>query len=374
MSTQASAVATVDSATTPVTPETPAFDPSNQHTWSGEQRAEWNKSGDVPKSAAKQDSAPADKKAAPDSAPDKTSDKSADTASDSATEKSQKPHLKTKEDTEKRFNELLETNKALQRRLESLERGGKTSETRDAQQASQPATEVYKPLDEKEFFAANAKATYEDFVRAAAKHEAKWEVRQELAADAQRRATAECQKELTTRVEEAKKRYPDFEERIQPAVKAITEDQQIPFAVKAVMNDSPVFVDLMYVLAEPAALKDLVATAKSNPAAAIRKIVLTEQLVQAELAKAQGKDKSGDKAADKTTDTGDGKTRDASGKFTSEKTSDAAAETKVRAPKPPSEVGGRGTTTEDALRTAAAANDFQAFEAEQNRRMRASRS
>src|SRR6266567_215046 len=242
MSTQASAVATVDSATTPVTPETPAFDPSNQHTWSGEQRAEWNKSGDVPKSAAKQDSAPADKKAAPDSAPDK----------------SQKPHLKTKEDTEKRFNELLETNKALQRRLESLERGGKTSETRDAQQASQPATEVYKPLDEKEFFAANAKATYEDFVRAAAKHEAKWEVRQELAADAQRRATAECQKELTTRVEEAKKRYPDFEERIQPAVKAITEDQQIPFAVKAVMNDSPVFVDLMYVLAEPAALKDLV--------------------------------------------------------------------------------------------------------------------
>lgn len=377
MSTAASAVATVDSATTvePVaTPATPVFDAADQHTWSREQRAEWNKTGAQPSKA---DSATAteekEKKETtnPDSSTGK--EKTADSASDSATDKKQKPHIRTPEDTEKRFKEILDENKALQRRLESLERG-KPSETRDAKQESQPAAEVYKPLDEKEFFKGNPAAgqaghkTYEDFVRAAAKHEAKWEVKQELAADAQRRATAEAQKELSTRVEEAKKLYPDFEDRIQPAVKALTENQQIPFAVKALINDSPVFEHLLYVLAEPAALADLVKTAISSPTAALRKITLTEQLVLAELAKATGKgDKSGDGA-------GDGKTRDASGKFApsgdTEK-KDAASETKVRAPKPPSEVGGRGTASEDTLRTAAEKGDYRSFEAEQNRRLKA---
>lgn len=364
MTTETPAAATVDSATTPaVQPVTPAFDASNQHTWSSEERAEWNTTGDIPKRAASQDSAPADKKdkAVPDPAPDKKN--SADIASDSATDKS-KPHLKTKEDTEKRFTELLDSNKNLQRQLDELK---KTPVTRETKQDSQPAPEVFKPLDSDEFFKANPKATYEDFVRAAARQEAKWEVKQELAADRARVATESAQKDLSSRVEEAKKRYPDFEQRIQPAVQAITNDQQIPFAVKAVMNDSPVFVDLMYVLAEPAALADLVQTAKTNPAAAIRKIVLTEQLVQAELAKANGKDKAADAA-------GDDKTRDASGKFvSSDGKKDAASEPKPRAPKPLSEVGGRGTTPDDALKTAAAANDFRAFEAEEWRRQKASR-
>lgn len=379
MSTPASAVITVDSATTtqqPVTtPSVPTFDAADQSTWSRPQRENWNKTGAQPTKA---DSATAteakdgkDKTAATsDSATDKT--KSADTASESATDKDQKPHLKTKEDTEKRFSELLETNKALQRRLESLERG-KGSDTRDTKQASQPAAETYQPLDEKKFFTDNPKAEYQDYIRAAAKHEAKWEVKQEIALENQRRAQAEAQKDLNSRVEEAKKRYPDFDERIQPAVKTITDDQTIPFAVKAVINDSPAFVDLMYVLAEPKALADLIQTAKTNPAAAIRKIVLTEQLVMAELDKAKtNASKDGKDAAQDDGKGGDGKTRDASGKFvSSDETKDAASETKPRAPKPPSEVGGRGTASEDALRTAAENNDFRSFEAEQTRRMKA---
>lgn len=341
MTTETSAAAVVESATTPEIKEFNNWDAEGTPV-----RTEQPKT---------QDSAPAKeaKEAVADPAPQKDA-----SASESATEKG-KPHLKTKEDTEKRFTELLDQNKALQRRLESLERG--KPETRENQQTSQPAPETFKPLDEKEFFAKNAKATYEDFVRAAARHEAKWEVKQELAADRQRQAEEAAGRELAGQVEQAKTRYPDFDmdTRILPATQAIAQDAQIPFPVKAVLNASPVFVDLMYVLSEPKALADLIQTAKINPAGAIRKIVLTEQLVQAELAKASGKAKA---------EAG----RDESGKFVSGEKKEVS-ETKPRAPKPPTEVGGRGTTPEDALRTAAEANDFRSFEAEQNRRLRASK-
>jgi len=372
MSTAASAVTTVDSATT----QQPEFDPTNQHTWSAEQRDEWNRTGDIPAPPKKSDSATdKTKNAAADSAPhpNDKKEKTADSASDSATDKESKPHLKSKEDTEKRINELLASNKEFQRQIDELKRA-KASDTRDSKQESQPAAEVYKPLDEKEFFKANPKASYEDWVRAAAKHEAKWEARQEIALENQRRATEAAQRELSTRVEEAKKRYPDFDQRIQPAVKAITEDQQIPHAVKAVINDSPDFVDLMYVLAEPKALADLIHTAKTNPAAAIRKIVLTEQLVQAELAKMKAGGNGADKSkSGEATSGADGKTRDASGKFVSAEASEKkdGTEPKPRAPKPPSEVGGRGTAGEDELRRAAASGNFRDFEAEQTRRMKA---
>lgn len=380
MSTPASAVTTVDSATTqqPVTtPSVPAFDAADQSTWSRGQRDNWNKTGAQPTkadSATASNEASKDKKdaAASDSATDNKEKKtSAETASESATDKDQKPHLKTKEDTDRRFSELLDELKTVRRERDEL-KTGKGSDTRDGKQASQPAAETYQPLTETQFFKDNPKAEYQDFLRAAAKHEAKWEIKQELAAERQRNAQAEAQKDLNSRVEEAKKRYPDFDQRIQPAVKAITEDQGIPFPVKALINDSPVFVDLMYVLGESAALADLIQTAKTNPTAALRKITLTEQLVMAELDKAKtaGADKAKDNADDGKG--GDGKTRDASGKFvSSDEKKDAASETKPRAPKPPSEVGGRGTASEDALRTAAENNDFRSFEAEQTRRMKA---
>ena len=369
MSTSASAAATVDSATTKEAPAVTDFNGWDEHGTPIRIEPE------TPPT--KQDSAPVKDKAAADSAPQR--DKTADTASESATDKDQKPHLKTREDTEKRFKEILDENKALQRRLESLERS-KTSEPRDGKQESQPAPEVKVPPLKQfltEFFAKpeNKGKDYETGVEAwqdardAAKEKnLEQKVRSQIALES-------AQKELASRIESAKKTYADYDQRVQPAVEALTADQQIPFAVKALINDSPVFEHLLYVLGEPAALADLVKTAKTNPTGALRKITLTEQLVQAELAKASGKDKAGDKGGDPG---GDGKTRDASGKFVSssekDKSSDAASETKPRAPKPPSEVGGRGTASEDALVTAAGANDFKSFEAEEWRRKRASRS
>jgi hypothetical protein len=325
-------------------------------TLSPEQRQTWRETGNMPKS---QDSAPTKKdKAAPDSAPEKK-EKTADSASDSATDTTQKPHLKTKEDSERRFREVLDENKSMKQRLEALERD-RTAAPRDVKQESQPAAEVYKPLDEKEFFKTNPKATYEDFVRAAGKHEGIWAARQEIAADNQRRAQADAAKALTTKVEEARKLYgPEYDKRIAPAAKALWDDPQIPLPIKAVISDSPIFEHLMFVIGEPAALADLIQTAKSNPAAALRKIVLTEQLVQAEMAKKKaGKTDDADKG-----DEGDRK-RGEDGKFVSE--SDKKDEKKAsaapitKAPKPVSEVGGRGTATDNDEASAVKAGDFRA--------------
>jgi hypothetical protein len=335
------AATVVDSATTQ-----PA-EPQPTNTWTDEQLSEWQRTGAIPKFPPKtQDSAPAKKDAVADSAPrkDKTS---ADTAPESATGTERKPHLKTSEDTEKRFKEILDEVKALRAERDEYRRA--TSEKRETKQESQPAPDGYKPLDEKEYFASNPKATYEDFVRAAAKHEARWEARQEIAADNRRRETEAAQKELKTRIEAAKKLYPDFDQRQQPIVKALTEDQQIPHAVKALVNDSPVFEHLLYTLGEPAAMADLIQTAKTNPALAIRKIVLTEHLIQQELDKAAKVAKVETKAPD------------------SEKT---APEPKPRAPKPPAEVGGRGAASEDAAVSAARNGNFAAFEAEMSRKYR----
>src|SRR5437899_2106497 len=308
---------------------------------------------------AKQDSAPAEKdKAAADSAPQKDQ-KTADSASDSATDKDQKPHQKTKQDTDRRFREILDENKTLKSRLDALERA-KPSDTRDTKPASQPAKEEYKPLDETEYFKANPKATYEDFVRTAAKHEAKWEadrrVTEAIAAERQRLAVEAASKDLSAKVAEAEKRYgkDEYQSRVKPASEGLMADH-VPFAVKAVINDSPVFADLMYVLGEPEALKDLIATARTNPTAALRKVMLTEQLVQAELAKASG---------------GTGKD---DGDKSSRSSETAASQTKPRAPKPITEVGGRGSAPDDPLRTAAAAGDFRSFDTEMTRRLRASK-
>jgi hypothetical protein len=374
MITEAPAAATVDSATTTTT----TVEPTRTADWTPAQLEQWNKDGSIPRLPKSADSATAaDKKETtkPDSSTGAGKDKTADTASDSATDKKQQPHIRTPEDTEKRFKEILDDNKSLRARLESLERG-KPSEMRDAKQASQPAPEVKTPPLKKfleEFFAKaeNKGKAYEDGVEAwqgardaEVQKNLEQKVRQQIAEEA-------AQQRLSSSVEEAKKRYPEYEARVQPAVHAIASDQQIPMPVKAVLNDSPVFVDLLYVLAEPTALADFIRTAKSNPAAAIRKIVLTEQLVIAELAKASGKDAAA--ADDKSGDgAGDGKTRDASGKFvSSDGKKDAAAETKPRAPKPPAEVGGRGASSEDAATAAARSGNFAAFEAEQNRKARA---
>lgn len=341
MNSDESAVTTVDSATTPEV--LPALS-----TLSPEQRQTWRETGELPKVA---DSATATEKkdpAAPDSAPDA---KKTASASDSATDKSQKPHLKTKEDSEKRYQDLLDRAKKAEERAEAAERARTQPEKRDDKQVSQPVKEEYKPLDEKKYFADNPGKTYEDFVRAAARHEAKWEadiqVKQAIAAERQRFSQEAATRELTAQLEEAKERYPDVQEKVVAATGVIFNDQQIPFAVKQLLNESDVLIDLMYVLQSDAGeFSQFLQLARTQPGAALRKIALTESLVKEQL-----------KAGKSTT-----AARGEDGKFVktaAEKDTPArkeeSAEPISRAPRPPVEVGGRGAAPDNPVLAAAKA-------------------
>jgi hypothetical protein len=358
MSTSASAVTTVDSAPT----ELPQLS-----TLTSEQRQTWKSTGEMP---TKQDSAPAKKDqqqdpAAPESAPDKKTDKSAVNASDSATEKdTQKPHLKTKEDTERRIQQLLDENKEIKKRLEAAERAKPSDEKRDTKQVSQPASEVKIPglktfLDQYFANAENKGKSYEDGVEAwqmardtERGKQIEGEIRQQLAREAATR-------ELTAKVNDGKQRYADFDEKVWPTLKTITEDAQIPLAIKAMIDGSDVLVDLVYTLGSDAAeLKKFTDLCKANPQAAIRKLVTTEALVQEQL-KGKGK-----------TDTSTTRERDENGKFRSQSESgektekpEAAAQPISKAPRPPHEVGGRGTAAEDGAVAAVKANDFRSAKA-----------
>jgi hypothetical protein len=331
-------------------------------TLSPEQRQSWRETGEVPQPKP-QESAPAKKDAKDHAAPDSAPESKDQPRQDSAPDKSQqKPQFKpkTKEDTEKRFQELTDRLKKAEERAEAAERRA-APEKREPEQKSQPAPEPYKRLDEKEFFAKNPKATYEDYIDAAiqhgAKEQAKQVVSQELAAERQRLSQESAAKELRVKVDEGRQRYPDMDEKLWPALKAFTEDQKIPFAVKALVNDSDVLVDLMYVLASDATeFRAFLALAKTSPGLAIRKLVTTEALVKETL--------SGKKKPNSETPRGN------DGKFqrTDEAAKpEAAAEPVTRHSRVPVEVGGRGSASEDGAAAAVKANDFRRAKQEFNR-------
>jgi hypothetical protein len=124
---------------------------------------------------------------------------------------------------------------------------------------------------------------------------------------------------------------------------------EIPGVVQALIDQSPVIVDLLYVMGEkPEDLAAFLALAKSNPGAAVRKLVFTEQLVIDELRKGKG-------AAPPDAGTEPAAGRDPSGRFT------APAPVKPKAsaaPAPADEVSGRAPTPQDELAAAANKGEF----------------
>jgi hypothetical protein len=364
MSTAASAVTTVDPA-----PTTPTVDIPRE--WTPAELADWNKTGAIPKLPSSQDSAPAKKDAVADPAPQKKEKDPAVSASDSATDKdTQKPHKKPEDYGERRFQELANENKTLKQRLEALERRGTEPEKRDTKQASQPAPEEYKPLDIIEWQKANPDKKYEDFVRASARHEAQWEVRQQVAqaiANERQRIQVEAlQQSMGKQLEEMQARYPELDVKKLDDAAGELLAQDVPLIVKHMVGGSKVFGDLMYVLTSDPKFSELVALAKRDPVQAMRRIAVIEAQVEEML--------KGKSAAPK----GDGKSnggtqpRAEDGKFqSSEKKDGASDEPRPRAPKPPAEVGGRGAAAEDAAVAAARSGSFGDFDEEMKRRYRA---
>ena len=179
-------------------------------------------------------------------------------------------------------------------------------------------------------------ATYEDYIEDLSD----WKGEQRDAKN-QRESKQQAQaKEFNAKVEEARSRYENFDEVVQPTATAINMDAGISPVIKELLSESDVLPDILFTLgSDPAELAKFVKMARETPGKALRYIALTESLITEEL---EGK----------ATPKGEG----------------TPAKPKTQAPRPPSEVGGKAAVPPDALESAAKANDFRSFKAEATRR------
>jgi hypothetical protein len=192
----------------------------------------------------------------------------------------------------------------------------------------------------------NPSAGYEDAVAALGDFQADMRARYQQFEQLQQQGRERAAEMLRKTVE----KYPDAEAKVKQTATSLMQPEVPPF-VKALIDESEVMTDLLYTLSDPTTLKNFLDTARTKPGKAIR--VLRD--MELEITKAVTKSAASDKneKSDK-----------------SEK-SDTPAEPKPRAPKPPSEVGGRGTGHEDAAVAAARSGDYRAFEAAENAKMQA---
>jgi hypothetical protein len=237
---------------------------------------------------------------------------------------------------------------------------------REAQKQDQAAAPAAKPASEQTAKPAELKAptkpdpskfaTYEELEAARDKYAedlAEYHSKKAIADYRAQQQLDAATREMTEKLEGARKRYPDADQAIFPANQAIFEDAAIPASVKAIVNDSPVLIDLLYILGSKAEdLAEFIQLSKSNPGAAIRKAVLLEQLVTAELAKVSS-----------TTET----TRGEDGKYVAAKP-EAPEKKTTKAPAPPREASGRGSIPPDEVERAVREDDFASFRDIENRR------
>lgn len=331
-------------------PATPTFEVPT-----GDAYAEWRQTGKIP--AAKP--APPAAQPKPEKSASPNSEKPAP-----APEAGNNQERKQRSNAETRLNELLDSLKDAGLTPAQLKTFKQDWKRADQQSAQQPTQDQAKPpaTAEKTDKPAGPErpkrpkmadfTTIDEYEAAMDKYETDLDAFNESRAElkAQQQTAARSMHE---KMQAAAQRYGDTAvETIRETAKTISGDQQIPVAVKALLDQSPVMTDLLYVMgSKPEDLAALVHTARTDPGAAIRKIVLLEQLVKEEL----GKGTSGQPG------------RGEDGKFTGK--DKPAPETKVsKAPDPPAEVAGRGSTPPDEIDSAVKTNDFSAFRNAGNRR------
>lgn len=318
-------------------PETTVFTPD-----SGEARAEFFKTGKMPETKA--DPSPAKESSAEGEKPE---GKAAPASEAGVT---QEP--KHRSNAEIRLDEILDGLRAA-----GLTPAALKTFAKDYQRVGQQQAEAAKP-EQKQAEPADSKAPVkpkpEDFEGKpwteyeAAKDKyfedlADYKATKAIEDDRAARQQETVSKELQTKLDDAKSRYGETaESTIRETSSAIFNDAKIAGVVKALVNDSPVLVDLLYVIGSKAEdMADFVKTAQSNPGAAIRKLVLIEKFVMEELAK-------GGKSENETAQRGD------DGKF-------KAPEKKITAaPPPPKEVGATGAPPPDEVEAAIKRGDDRA--------------
>ena len=305
----------------------------------GAARSEWIKTGNIPTDLPKADPAPARTKNTAEG------DKPEETAP--ASEPGNKQERRSNADT--RLNELLDDLRAAGLTPKALKTF--TSEWDRKQASSAPArapetTENRAPAG----LTPPVKPKSEDFEgKTWAEYEAaKDQYHEDLAEYKARKSLADYQeglkqeataKELKESLAAASERYGETaQETIGTTSQEIYNDPKVSGVVKALLNESPVMVDVLYALgSKPEDLADFLKDARDNPSAAIRKLVLVEKFVQEELAGNGGKPEATERATD--------------GKFRSA----APVEKKpTNAPPPAREVSGRNPAPPDDVESAMA--------------------
>lgn len=322
---------------------------------SGDAYTDWRLTGKAPEAKPKAASTPAKETPAEG---DKTPEGKTAPASETGTKTQEHKEQKTKSAAQTRLDEILadlKTSGLTPAELKTYRKTGNLPQDKTAapaqgtEQTVNPASDLKPPAkpDPTKF------KTYEELEAAQAKYI------EDLVAYSSKKAIADHQAEqrkkealkvINEKLEDARKRYTDADSVIFPTNTAIFNDQGVSPAVKAIVGDSPVFVHLLYALGPE---RDaFVQLAKTNPSAAIRRAIVMEQLVTAELGK-------GDKAAETTESTARGE----DGKFLKPPEKQV-----TKAPPPPKEVSGRGSPPPDEVDGAVKANDFRAFREAQNRK------
>jgi hypothetical protein len=247
----------------------------------------------------------------------------------------QEPKPKAKPSAEERISQLTAERKAAEDRATDLDRRLKELEAKAAPKVESKPKE---PLKRPNPF--TWKGTPEEYEAAMDQYE-KQRDSEAVTRTRQEQAQSETRKAMNEMLNQATAKHPDAKEKI---IAATTEvmSEKTPFYIKAFINDSEVLGELLYTLSDSTTLNNLLDTAKTNPGKALRVLRDMELDVQKALSKPEVKAEA--KPEEKT------------------------PETKPRAPKPPSEVGGRGAATEDAATAAARDGNFSAFDAEQKRR------
>lgn len=322
-----------DGATPSVVAET-----SNAAVLTSEQKAAWN--GGKETKPEQQDSAPA-KESKPEGQPESAAEAGA------AKDHSQDKGSKRKLSAEERIQQLEATIEKI--RKES----GKAPAAKEAESATakpeptkvEPPKALEAPKKPKieDFTGPDAwekfEAAKEDYYDKLAEYKAKLAVEQ----DRQQRQMEAAQREFNKYLAEAVERYPTLKEVLPPFTKEL--ESAHPY-VQAMLNSTDNVADVLMVICGDEAQKaEFLNEAKGNPAKAIKRVAVIEAEVRAELSKAKETPKEAKEPEKK----------------------DKPAEPVTRAPKPISEVGGRGTATEDSGIAAARSGDFRTAKAEWNR-------
>jgi len=291
-----------------------------------ESRAEWRKTGKLPEPTKTQESSPADppKEASTEKHPEAESGKEA-----------QEQHGREERrapGAEKRIQELIAENKRLKEQFESKSR----TESKPEPAKETAKADDYQPFDEAKYMADHPNASFEEIIRAEAKHIAQAEAKQAMKAEREalkkaeqeakaKEAAEEFRKSWSKRVEEAKKKHADFEE--------LAYDKTLPL-----LQDSP--ADLF--IADSEIGPEMLYYFGANRAELERINALPPVKQARELVKLEEKLSGNSQAVA------------------------VPAPQVTRAPKPAPEVGGRATTPEDEAAAAAKDGNFRNFKAKRD--------